>query len=87
MSQTANFFGVGDNCQEDQAKWRRRQSRALSRRHGGIKQGCEPAAPSAEDPFGLPLPHIVDPLGKCFDSLCRFTNTDHYVWANVKGTE
>ncbi|XP_030840158.1 inactive rhomboid protein 1 isoform X3 [Strongylocentrotus purpuratus] len=64
VSQTANFFGVGDNCQEDQAKWRRRQSRALSRRHGGIKQGCEPAAPSAEDPFGLPLPHIVDPLAR-----------------------
>lgn len=63
VSQTATFFGVGDNCQEDQAKWRRRQSRYLSRRHGGIKKECEPAA-VGEDPFGLPLPHIVDPLAR-----------------------
>ncbi|XP_041474539.1 inactive rhomboid protein 1-like isoform X1 [Lytechinus variegatus] len=64
VSQTANFFGVGDNCEEDQAKWRRRQSRYLSRRHFGIKRECEPAPLSAEDPFGVPLPNIVDPLAR-----------------------
>ncbi|XP_072168478.1 inactive rhomboid protein 1-like [Diadema setosum] len=63
MSQTANFFGVGDNCQEDHDRWRRRQSRYLSRRHGGIKRECEPA-PLQEDLFGVPLPNIVDPLAR-----------------------
>ena len=74
-SVTANFFGIGDNCEEDQLRWRTRKSRHLSKRHGGLKPEYECTMTERErqeiNMLDLPMPHIVDPLGKAFFFIFR----------------
>lgn len=62
MSQTFNFFGVGDNCQADQQRWRLKSTRHMSRRHGGIKPEFERDLEREEVQVGMP--QIVDPLAR-----------------------
>ncbi|XP_033120171.1 inactive rhomboid protein 1-like isoform X2 [Anneissia japonica] len=63
QSYANNFFGVGDDCQEDSKRWERRRSRHLSRRHGGLKKDVEERMEEAEmeSIMGL-VPHVVDPF-------------------------
>ncbi|XP_022080248.1 inactive rhomboid protein 2-like isoform X2 [Acanthaster planci] len=66
-SVTANFFGIGDNANEDQRRWQSRRSRHLSRRHGGVKPHVEDDLMDREVmAMGnmTPLPHIIDPLAR-----------------------
>lgn len=60
MSQTFNFFGVGDNCQSDQERWRLKSTRHMSRRHGGVKPEFERGLEQGEPG----IPQIIDPLAR-----------------------
>ncbi|XP_071814602.1 inactive rhomboid protein 1-like isoform X2 [Apostichopus japonicus] len=60
MSQTFNFFGVGDNCQTDQQRWRMKSTRHMSRRHGGVKPEFERGLEQGE----TGIPQIIDPLAR-----------------------
>ncbi|XP_071965321.1 inactive rhomboid protein 1-like isoform X2 [Antedon mediterranea] len=67
QSYATNFFGVGDDFQEDSKRWQRRRSRHLSRRHGGLKKDVEERMEEAEleSIMGVAsLPHVVDPFAK-----------------------
>ncbi|XP_036395459.1 inactive rhomboid protein 2-like [Megalops cyprinoides] len=66
---TAQWFGVGSDCETKQQIWQRKSLRHCSQRYGKLKaQYREPEMPSQdqgpESPAACKLPRIVDPLAR-----------------------
>ncbi|XP_023675751.1 inactive rhomboid protein 2 [Paramormyrops kingsleyae] len=66
---TAQWFGVGDDCESKHMQWRRKSMQHCSQRYGRLKaQYREQEAPSLdqglESPGAYRMPKIVDPLAR-----------------------
>ncbi|KAJ8264119.1 hypothetical protein GJAV_G00145390 [Gymnothorax javanicus] len=66
---TAQWFGVGNDCETKQQEWHRKSLRHCSHRYGKLKaQYREPEPPSQDHTLESPAPHrmpkIVDPLAR-----------------------
>ncbi|KAI1896730.1 hypothetical protein AGOR_G00097810 [Albula goreensis] len=66
---TAQWFGVGDNCETKQQQWQRKSLRHCSQRYGKLKaqyRDHEMASQdqTAESPAPCKMPKIVDPLAR-----------------------